>query len=56
MTLLIEVGGNWVIDLVAGRDGLVRAAKIQVLSQDKKVTTLHRPIQQVIPLEVFENQ
>jgi len=44
-----------VIDLVEGQDGLVRAVKIQILSEDK-VTTLCRPIQQLIPLEVSENQ
>jgi len=41
-----------VVELIAGRDGYPRAAKIIVLNQDKKVTNLRRPIQQLIPLEV----
>ena len=45
-----------VIELLTGRDGLVRAVRIQVLSQDKKAITLCRPIQQLIPLQVSENQ
>ena len=45
-----------VMELEKGRDGLVRAARVQVLSQDKKAATFRRPIQQLIPLEVSENQ
>jgi len=41
-----------VIKLLPGRDGHVQAAKIWVLSSDKKPVMLHRPIQFLIPLEV----
>ena len=34
-----------VVELITGRDGQTRAAKVLVLNQEKKTSTLHRPIQ-----------
>ena len=44
-------------ELIPSRDGtvLVRAAKIQVLSADKQIVMLRRPIQLLIPLEVSQD-
>ena len=39
-----------VIELLKGRDNMIRSARVQVLSKDK-VTELRRPIQHLIPLE-----
>jgi len=41
-----------VLELIPSRDGMVRAARVQVLSTDKRFVTLRRPIQHLIPLEV----
>ena len=41
-----------IVELIKGRDGQARAAKILVLSQDKKTSYLRRPVQHLIPLEV----
>ena len=40
-----------VTEVLEGRDGQVRSAKIQVLSKEK-VINLRRPVQHLIPLEV----
>jgi len=40
-----------IIELITGRDGRVRAAKVQLLSKDK-VTTVRRPVQHLVLLEV----
>ena len=42
-------------ELIPSRDGTVRAAKIQVLSADKRIVMLRRPIQLLIPLEVSQD-
>ena len=39
-----------IVETVKGRDGLIRAAKVQILSKDKNIH-LRRPIQHLIPLE-----
>ena len=39
-----------VIELLKGRDNMIRSARVQVLSKDK-VTELRRPIQHLISLE-----
>ena len=43
-----------VIETITSWDGSVRAANIQVLSSDKRVMKLHRPIQHLITLEVTQ--
>jgi len=48
---------NWwklarVTELIIGRDGNARAAKVLVLNQEKKTSTLRRPLQHLIPIEV----
>ena len=40
-----------IVELITGRDGRTRAAKVQLLSKDK-VTTIRRPVQHLVPLEV----
>ena len=40
-----------VLELLKGRDEMIRAAKVQLLSKDK-ITSIRRPIQHLIPLEV----
>ena len=40
-----------IVELITGRDGRTRAAKVQLLSKDK-VTTIRRPVQNLVPLEV----
>ena len=40
-----------VTEVIHGRDGAIRSAKIQLLRGDRKVC-LRRPIQHLIPLEV----
>ena len=40
-----------ITELIIGRDGRIRAAKVQLLSKDK-VTTIRRPVQHLVPLEV----
>ena len=44
-----------VMELEMDQDGLVRAARVLLLNQDKKAVTFC-PIQQLIPLQVSENQ
>ena len=39
-----------VIDLLKGRDNMIRSARVQVLSKEKAID-LRRPIQHLIPLE-----
>ena len=39
-----------VIELLKGRDNMIRSARVQVLSKEK-VTELRRPIQHLIPYE-----
>ena len=42
-----------IIELIQSNDGIVRAARIRVLSSDgKRVTELRRPIQHLVPLEL----
>jgi len=43
-----------IVELLPGRDGIVRAAKVQVLTTDKRLVNLRRPIQYLVPLEVRE--
>ena len=40
-----------VIELVTGRDGLVRGAKLKVLAKGGKQTVIHRPLQKLIAFE-----
>ena len=40
-----------ITELILGRDGRVRAAKVQLLSKDK-ITIIRCPVQHLIPLEV----
>ena len=39
-------------EVLVGRDGEVRGAKVRVAGQGRRATTLHRPIQLLYPLEV----
>lgn len=39
---------------IPGRDGIVRAPKVQVLNTDRRLINLRRPIQYLVPLEVRE--
>ena len=39
-------------EILAGKDGVVRVAKIRVLSNDNRVTILRRSVKHLIPLEV----
>ena len=41
-----------VVQLLQGRDGVVRAAKVQVLNTDKRLVMLCHPVQYLVPLEV----
>ena len=41
-----------VTQLLPGRDGIIRAAKVQFLNTDKRLVMLCRPIQYLVPLEV----
>ena len=41
-----------VVEILAGKDGVVRVAKIRVLSNDNRVTILRRSVKHLIPLEV----
>ena len=41
-----------IIELLTGRDGQVRGARVQVLNSERKPTVLRRPVQHLIPLEV----
>ena len=43
-----------VIELVTGRDGLVRGAKLKVLAKGGKQTVIHRPLQKLIAFEIAE--
>ena len=40
------------VEILAGKDGVVRVAKIRVLSNDNRVTILRRSVKHLIPLEV----
>ena len=42
-------------DLITGRDGNVRGAKLKVVSNTGEVTTCYRPVQKLIPFEIAEN-
>ena len=39
-------------DLIIGRDGRARGAKLKVSSRDGTVTTLQRPLSSLCPLEI----
>ena len=41
-------------ELLPGRDGQIRSAKVKVASKDRKPQVLRRVIQDLIPLEVSE--
>ena len=41
-----------VLQLVKGRDGKVRGAKLKVLSKAWKPSSVHRPVQRLIPFEI----
>ena len=41
-----------VVQLLQGRDGVMRAAKVQVLNTDKRLVMLRRLVQYLVPLEV----
>ena len=43
-----------VLQLVKGRDGKVRGAKLKVLSKAWKPSSVHRPVQRLIPFEIQE--
>ena len=45
-----------VTELITGRDGHVRAAKVLVLNQEKKATHSRWPLQHFIPIEVSMEQ
>ena len=40
-----------VVEPMPSKDGVIRAAKVRVLSNDKRVMELRKPIQNLIPLE-----
>jgi hypothetical protein len=44
-----------VLELVKGRDGQIRGAKLKVLSKTGKQTAVFRPLQRLIPFEINEN-
>ena len=44
-----------VIELLTGRDRLVRGAKLKVLAKGGKQTVIHRPLQMHIALEITES-
>ena len=43
-----------VLQLVKGRDGQVRGARLKVLSKAGKQSSVHRPVQRLIPFEIQE--
>ena len=43
-----------VLQLVKGRDGQVRGARLRVLSKEGKQSSVHRPVQRLIPFEIQE--
>ena len=45
-----------VLELVKGRDGQIRGAKLKVLSKTGKQTAVFRPLQRLIPFEISRNQ
>ena len=42
----------WNVQLLQGRDEVVRAAKVQVLNMDKRLVMLHCLVQYLVPLEI----
>ncbi|CAB4006307.1 PREDICTED: uncharacterized protein LOC100197852 [Paramuricea clavata] len=44
-----------VLQLVKGRDGLVRGAKLKVLSKGGAQSSVHRPLQRLIPFEIVQD-
>ncbi|CAB4029636.1 Hypothetical predicted protein [Paramuricea clavata] len=44
-----------VLELVKGRDGQIRGAKLKALSKTGKQTAVFRPLQRLIPFEINEN-
>ena len=42
------------LQLVKGRDGQVRGARLKVLSKAGKQSCVHRPVQRLIPFEIRE--
>ena len=45
-----------VVEVVRGRDGQIRGAKLRVSGKGRQATTLHRPIQRLFPLETSETE
>ena len=43
-----------VLQLVVGRDGQVRGAKLKAISKDGQQTTMFRPNQKLVPFEIVE--
>ena len=44
-----------VVELVTGRDGLARGARLKVLAKGAKQTVIHRPLQKLIAFEIAES-
>jgi hypothetical protein len=44
-----------VLKLVKGRDGLVRGAKLKVLVKGGAQSSVHRPLQRLIPFEIVQD-
>ena len=44
-----------VLELVIGNDGMVRGAKLKILSKSGQQSNIYRPIQKLIPFEIREN-
>ena len=42
--------------LIAGKDGMIRGAKVKVAEQNKKPTVIMRPLQKLFLLEIKENE
>ena len=43
-----------IMQLMTGRDGLVRGAKLKVLAKDGEQTVIHRPVQKIFAFEIAE--
>ena len=44
-----------VLQLVKGRGGLVRGAKLKVLAKGRAQSSVHRPLQRLIPFEIVQD-
>lgn len=44
-----------VLELVVGNDGMIRGAKLKVLSKSGQQSNVYRPLQKLIPFEIREN-